>query len=298
MANRKKRPKVKQNTPEWLALRKEMIGASDAPVIMEESPFSTPYERWQEKMGLIETEVNASMLEGQRLEPMIRKMCEEKLLCSLEPKVIFHPHNDFMMASMDALDDQAGIAVEIKMARREDHDLVKAGAIPLKYKGQVQHQLACLWALYEVDEMWYASYSKADDDLQLVKVQIDVDYIATMMNREKEFYKCMHTFTAPPLTDRDYRVHDDKEWLDMVRRWDEINEIIEPLAKEKDAIKAMFIQRADGHNCKGGGVRLTKVNRRGTVDYSAIPELKKVKLDKYRKANSEYWKLTRRKDDS
>ena len=38
---------LQQNTPEWLEFRRLRIGASDAPVIMEVSPYTTPYTLWE-----------------------------------------------------------------------------------------------------------------------------------------------------------------------------------------------------------------------------------------------------------
>jgi predicted phage-related endonuclease len=43
---------MQQQTPEWLEFRKNKIGASDAPIIMETSPWKTPYQLWLEKLSL------------------------------------------------------------------------------------------------------------------------------------------------------------------------------------------------------------------------------------------------------
>ncbi len=43
---------MQQNTPEWLEYRKTKIGASDAPILMNCSPWSSPYDLWMEKKGM------------------------------------------------------------------------------------------------------------------------------------------------------------------------------------------------------------------------------------------------------
>ena len=40
---------VEQGSKEWLALRNNKIGASDAPIIMGESSWTTPFQLWQIK---------------------------------------------------------------------------------------------------------------------------------------------------------------------------------------------------------------------------------------------------------
>ena len=43
--------RLRQNTPEWHRWRRQGIGASDAPVIMGETPFKTPRTLWSIKTG-------------------------------------------------------------------------------------------------------------------------------------------------------------------------------------------------------------------------------------------------------
>jgi len=38
---------LQQNTPEWIAFRVDKLGASDAPIIMESSPWTTPDRDWE-----------------------------------------------------------------------------------------------------------------------------------------------------------------------------------------------------------------------------------------------------------
>ena len=43
-----------QRTDEWLAWRKLGVTASEAAIIMNESPYMTPWRLWAEKVGLAE----------------------------------------------------------------------------------------------------------------------------------------------------------------------------------------------------------------------------------------------------
>ena len=43
---------MQQGSEEWLKLRKNYLGASDAAVVLGISPFQTRYQLWQDKLGL------------------------------------------------------------------------------------------------------------------------------------------------------------------------------------------------------------------------------------------------------
>ena len=47
-----------------------------------------------------------------------------------------------------------------------------------------------------------------------------------------------------------------------------------------------------GQNSRGGGVKLTKYYRKGAVEFSKIPELEKVDLEKYRKPMVESYRIS------
>ena len=65
---------LEQNTEEGFEFRKTKIGSSDAPIIMGESPWKTPQQLWEEKMGLKESSYeNAAIQRGKQLEAQARK---------------------------------------------------------------------------------------------------------------------------------------------------------------------------------------------------------------------------------
>jgi hypothetical protein len=63
-------------------------------------------------------------------------------------------------------------------------------------------------------------------------------------------------------------------------------------AREKQ-FRDQLIKLCDGKSSKGGGVKIMKITTKGSVDYSAIPELEGVDLEKYRKTSKENWRFKR-----
>lgn len=279
---------IQQNSEDWLKLRKNYLGASDAPIVMGVSPYKTRYQLWQEKLGLggeqVETE---AMRYGKRMEEPARQAYEAYTGNSVPAQVVFHPNKKFMMASLDGLNLEKQVVVEIKNANTIDHEMAKAGKVPEKYFPQVQHQLACL----NFNMLHYFSYR--DGDFALVEVERDVAYIETLYLEEEKYWdKNILGLETPELTDRDFVLFDDKEWDTLAKEWNNISDRLAILEKKEKEFRAALIARAAGQNAKGSGICLTKIVRKGTVDYKRVPELIGIDLERYRKEPSESWRLT------
>ena len=83
--------RFEQGTTAWKQWRKLGIGASDAPVIMGESPWSSRYELWEQKTGRGEERAaNFYMRRGTRLEHVARRLYIEKKSVHLEPVCMEH----------------------------------------------------------------------------------------------------------------------------------------------------------------------------------------------------------------
>lgn len=281
---------MEQGSKEWLAHRRNFIGASDAPIVMGISPWRTPYQLWQDKLGLArEQKENRAMAYGKQMEEVARRKYEEYtgnlLSIDAEDTLVYHPEKKFMMASLDGITFDKKLAVEIKNVCSEDHLTAKSGKIPEKYYPQVQHQIACLG----FNVIHYFSYREGD--FALVEVERDESYIDTLYREEERFWDHVLSLEAPRLTDRDYNVFNDSEWNALASEWSQISEQLSLLEKKEKACRAALIARAEGQNAKGSGICLTKVVRKGSVDYKKVPELIGVDLERYRKGPSESWRL-------
>jgi putative phage-type endonuclease len=278
---------LKQNTPEWLEMRKGKVGASDAPVIMQVSPHTTPYQLWQEKLELVPPKKsNWGMDRGRTLEDVAREEVEKITGLFFMPQVKFHATIPWMMASVDAIDPSEKSIAEIKCPGEEDHNLALQGQIPEKYFPQLMHQL-------EVCELEMGYYYSFDGTAGvLLKIYRDDKYIKEMIKKEEQFWEQVQSFEPPDLIDRDFEVKlDDPEWDITASEWLHINSQLKALEQEEKFLRDKLICKSNNRNCMGSGVKVSRYLRKGNVNYSAIPELSTVNLDAYRKKASECYRI-------
>src|ERR1700685_3274228 len=95
---------LRQNTPEWSVYRKGKIGASLAPVIMNVSPWQTPYQLWEEMLEIRPPKAqNAAMRRGLDLEQKARNLFEIETGISVSDAVYENGAVDWLFASFDGL---------------------------------------------------------------------------------------------------------------------------------------------------------------------------------------------------
>lgn len=273
-----------QGTLEWLQMRQNHITATDASVILGVNPWKTPLQLYKEKTSPpIMKPLNSAMQRGVDLEPVARELFCLKTGQKFQPRVIV---NDWAMASLDGLNDDGTVAVEIKCPGEKDHALAMSGKIPEYYYPQLQHQMY----VTALNSVFYFSF----DGIDGIAVQVfrDDEYIKKMVKEELKFYKRLKENDPPEPTDRDYIVKDDDEWKKLTESYRAISEKKKQLEFEEEEIKKKLVSLCGNVNSKGAGICLSQVTRKGNVDYASIPELKNIDLDKYRKSSTTSWRVT------
>lgn len=282
---------MKQNTPEWLEMRKKYIGASDAPVVMGISPWKSKYELWEEKVSIRMPQtpdmfVNEWTQRGIAMEPIARKEFIDITGIEVSPEVVFHQTNKWMMASLDGLSEDKKHAVEIKCPGNVDHSLALNNMIPEKYMPQLQHQME----VCGLEMIFYFSFNGSSG--KIIEVRRDQAYIDKLVNEEKAFWKCVENFEPPELTEKNYIERNDFEWSLAAKNWEDNNKHMKILQERDKRYRDSLIKLSKGRNCQGSGITLSRVLRKGNVDYKAIPELQGVDLEKHRGEPIETWRLT------
>lgn len=138
---------------DWLLLRRQGIGGSDAGAICGLNPFSTPFSVYAEKLGLTkEKEESEAMRIGNDLEEYVAQRFTESTGKRVKKcnYVLQHPKHFWMLADVDRLivGESAGLECKTTSAFNKT-DFTKAD-IPPQYYVQCVHYMAVTGA-----KRWY-----------------------------------------------------------------------------------------------------------------------------------------------
>lgn len=285
-----KRVNLVQRSPEWLEWRRKYIMASDAPVIMGVSPYKkTLYDLALEKRGEGKKEKSPtpSMKKGIEMEEAILKKFEEYLnhaadiwessLFQFSPEVIesTDPKFEGLGASLDGLSQDGKIAVEIKVANSQNHEIASQGKIPEGFYPQLQHQLAVLGHA----SMFYASYFIATRSLHIVKVERDDLYIERLLEKITQFRALLADPSlldeAPPLPEGLTEAH----LYEDISLYHSLESQIRELEKVKGQVKEKILGALQFQPFSGARCAVKKKTQPGRIRYSAISSLKELAVD-------------------
>jgi putative phage-type endonuclease len=252
------------NHQQWLDWRRDGIGSSDAAIIMGVSPWKTPLELWQEKLfGNSDTVENSSMTRGKNLEEPARQAFEKALNTIVFPKNVVNTLHTWQRASLDGIDLDEKILVEIKCPNKEDHFHALMKKVPDKYFPQCQHQLS----VTGLDGMYYFSFDGKEGTI--VEVERDQKYIDELFLKEKEFWDMVLNQTPPPMTDRDYLcMEENPEWNAISEKWKETKKLLMEAEKDEQKLREQLIALSKDRSSQGNNIKLSKTICKGNIDYS------------------------------
>lgn len=308
-----------QGSEAWLKWRGRGIGSSDAAVLLGWSPWKNIQQLLDEKLGLWKPTFGfhqkKAMERGKELEPKIRAWYEFAVNALFPDAIATHPEHEFMRASFDGInsgianeDKSVGRIIEIKAPNREDHELARNGMVPNKYVPQ------CQWLMMVGNIPWcdYVSYG-SDGTYAIVQLKADPAIQAELKARAMTFWN--HVQTKTPIMgwekyERSYATALD---LSETKPKDEPaqQELFEAQAEAAVSEQAIEALVAEALLCKDEAEqaqaryeskkeRLKQIlgseksktcgeavfgwqDRKGSVDYSVIPELIGLDLEQFRK---------------
>lgn len=190
---------------DWLAVRNQGIGGSDAPTACGLNPYMSRLELWLIKTGRINPDLSDGLLEnaysplywGKELEPLIAKYYTAKTGNKVRRvnAVLQHPDPDksFMLANLDYAVNQSEVGVlEIKTAGEHGAKLWKNG-VPLYVTCQVQHQLAVTGK-----QLAHVCVLICGHEAKLFEIKRDELIIEQIIHQERKFWQYVTSDTPPP----------------------------------------------------------------------------------------------------
>ena len=188
---------------EWLAVRKQGIGSSDAAAACGIHPYLSMLELWMIKTERMESSIDQSiegyspLYWGNTLEPMVAKYYQEHTGNKVRRvnAILQHPDPDkaFMLANLDYAitgSDEVQI-LECKTAGEHGAKLWKHG-VPLYVTCQVQHQLAVTGK-----QAAHICVLLCGHEAKIYKVERDERLIESIIEHERLFWQYVETDTPP-----------------------------------------------------------------------------------------------------
>lgn len=187
---------------EWLAYRKDKIGASEAATAVGLNPYQSPYELWLVKTGLGEAdpsiEDKIAVRAGHYMEPFIAALYQEETGEALmsEGSHVVYPHQTipYLFATPDWLTAK-GKPVELKcLGERTGGEYLKGNTNDAHYI-QLQIQMACL-------DVAHGALAALIGNRELVITQFerDDDVLSDLSELLEHFMCCVKEGTPPPAT--------------------------------------------------------------------------------------------------
>ena len=190
--------KVKtKNHDEWLRLRGQYIGGSDAAAVVGMNPFSSPYALWAEKTGKkpgfegnLATEVGTYLEEfvAQKFAEITGKKVRK---CNYS---FLNRQYPFAIANIDReiVGEDAGL--EIKTTDSLNIKKFKNGEFPENYYCQCVHYLAVTGK-----KRWYLAVLIGNKEFKWFVIERDEAEISALMGAEADFWECVKNDTPPEI---------------------------------------------------------------------------------------------------
>ena len=171
---------------EWLALRKQGIGGSDAGAVCGLNPYSSPRKVFQDKTsGMTEETNNEAVRQGHDLEGYVAQRFMEATGKKVRRSNSMYCHEKypFMIADVDRLVTGEDAGLECKTANAYNADKWKDGKIPLHYVVQCYHYMAVTGK-----KTWYIAAVILGMDFVYYKLEWDNALIRQLIETEKNFW--------------------------------------------------------------------------------------------------------------
>lgn len=276
---------VRQRTEAWFRWREKGISASDAAVLLGESPHKTLWRLWAEKTGYAAPEdlsQNPHVQRGVKYEPEAIAAYEERFDEMLLPVCIESKVQPILKASLDGM-DSLGRPVEVKCPSDSVwNEVVSAGELSEAYQlyyYQVQWQMM----VAKADTGFLVFYHIETKQLQVFTIQADSELQDRMKQEAEKLWEQIEKRRAPEKDpERDIYIPADADvpqWVGLAEEFrtheTEIQKlqakIVELKEQQKPLVDQMVEMMGEFYTADFCGVGITRYQTQ-RVNYKQIVE--------------------------
>lgn len=176
-----------KNHSEWLAIRRQYIGGSDAAAVVGMSPYKSAYTLWAEKTGrLPEFEGNLATEVGSYLEEFVAKKFAEETGKKVRRKNATYVNDRYPFACANVDREIVGEDALLEIKTTTSVPIMRqlrGEEFPEAYYCQCVHYLA----VTERKRIYLAVLIR-NRELKIYTLERDEDEIAALMNAERDFW--------------------------------------------------------------------------------------------------------------
>jgi len=305
---------VSQRSAAWRQWRSQGVSASEAAIVMNRSPYKTPWRLWAEKIGLVleaSLDNNPLIRAGIQQEPEALQRFEDKHDLMLLPLCGESERYPLMRASFDGL-SEANEPVEIKCPHETTFlDVLlnrEASAAYQLYWCQVQQQL-----LVAESQRGFLFFYHQGQDVEF-EIQRDETFLTELVASAMDFWSAVKSKKEPSKDpERDlYLPHGEAErqWQQLAATYrqraltiTELKGQLKSLEDEQSRIEDSLVAlMGDYVAAEHSGLRISRFQSQGAIDYKAAlqalqPDVQAGALEVYRKPSATRVRVTCRDDD-
>lgn len=172
---------------EWLRLRQQGIGGSDASAVLGMNRWKSPVDIWLSKTVKAEEEAELSDAAywGTVLEDVVAVEFQKRTGLSVRRKnaILMHDEHDFILANIDREIVGQKVGLECKTASAYKKDEWADDEIPAEYIIQCQHYMAVTGY-----EAWWIACLVGGNQFVYKKIDRDEEFIEILVKAEEHFW--------------------------------------------------------------------------------------------------------------
>lgn len=183
---------------EWLERRREGIGGSDAPAIMEATKWGSPLSVYADKLGLVpDRDMTEAMRQGVDFEDAVARRFSGDAGVKVRRchRMYRHPEHRFMLANIDrqVLGGSGFEGLECKTTSLFNPADFAGGEIPPEYYWQCMHYMAVTGA-----KKWHLAVLVLSKAFHRFEIPRDDAAIEKLIARERDFWHNHVLAGVPP----------------------------------------------------------------------------------------------------
>jgi len=279
---------LKQGSQDWLNARTGLITGSRVGAILGYSPFAKPQDVLREMVRQhhgAEREFTGNVATdwgSEHEKDAIAQYENEVGVIVMEKGFVLHSKYNIFGVSPDGLVGNNGmIESKCPYSQKIPDD------IPDHYYAQVQLSLDTL------QRDWCDFIYWTPEDFKVTRIQKDETWLPRHLPDLEHFYQWyLDEIDNPAHLEPLVKHMEGEDWEGAVRDYQDAKNALDAAKTLEAKARKSLIKIAGEVSAEGCGLKLTRIERAGAIDYSKVPQLENIDLEQYRKKGTVSYRIS------